>query len=164
MGPYCQFCHNRCFVPFPYRTPDEARKAYAPTVTIIATCPRGQAYERATTGGWCYDKIKDITERAAARQYEIDTITFEYATAYRAWVDGEPGAVCPNIDHYTRAHPEYAADILEFALYLVCFGLDHNLDEQPVESQLSPAAEKAMARIREMYQQPPVSVQDVIGA
>jgi hypothetical protein len=56
MGPYCQFCGRRCFVPFPEGTPPRVRKAYK-TVTIIATCERGQALEREQVG-FCYDEIK----------------------------------------------------------------------------------------------------------
>ena len=55
MGPYCQFCGRRCFVPFPEGTPARVLKAYGSS-TIIATCERGQAFERERVG-FCYDDI-----------------------------------------------------------------------------------------------------------
>lgn len=58
MGPYCSYCQNRCFVPFPKGTPDEAIKSYRSTVTIIATCQEGQQFEMERTG-WCYNKIME---------------------------------------------------------------------------------------------------------
>jgi hypothetical protein len=62
MGPYCKFCGQRCFVHFPTETPDMAIASYRPGVTIIATCPAGQAFERQETG-WCYDMIHAAIER-----------------------------------------------------------------------------------------------------
>ncbi len=59
MGPYCQFCNQRCFVYFPDDTPGHILDAYrkvCPTVTIIAACPGGQAYERKKIG-YCYQDI-----------------------------------------------------------------------------------------------------------
>lgn len=58
MGPYCDFCNNRCFVPFPEGTPKEAISSYRSTVTIIATCQEGQQFEMERTG-WCYNKIME---------------------------------------------------------------------------------------------------------
>lgn len=61
MGPYCKFCDNRCFVHFPDNTPEEVLKAYGPNVQIIATCERGQAFEKESRG-YCYDDIKSLIE------------------------------------------------------------------------------------------------------
>jgi hypothetical protein len=47
MGPYCQFCDHRCFVPNP-RKGDRA--------TILATCPAGQAHDKASLG-YCYAEL-----------------------------------------------------------------------------------------------------------
>ena len=58
MGPYCKFCGQRCFTYFPAGTPDHMLKAYSPNVTIIATCPAGQAFEKEKIG-YCYDDIKN---------------------------------------------------------------------------------------------------------
>ncbi len=61
MGPYCDFCGQRCFVHFPVGTPEHILDAYrkvSPTITIIATCPGGQAYEKKSVG-YCYQDIED---------------------------------------------------------------------------------------------------------
>ena len=56
MGPYCNFCNQRCFVHMPAGTPAKIVAAYG-TSTIIATCPAGQKFEREKVG-YCYDDIK----------------------------------------------------------------------------------------------------------
>lgn len=56
MGPYCNYCSQRCFVPFPDGTPQEIMDKYRPGVTIIATCTEGQIFERQQTG-YCYTDI-----------------------------------------------------------------------------------------------------------
>lgn len=56
MGPYCNFCGTRCFVYFPENTPAHILKSYRKSVSIIATCPGGQKYEKEKTG-YCYDDI-----------------------------------------------------------------------------------------------------------
>ena len=62
MGPYCKFCDQRCFVPFPDSTPEHILKAYG-TSSIIATCPQGQVFEKAKVG-YCYaDIIKGIADK-----------------------------------------------------------------------------------------------------
>ena len=67
MGPYCQFCDNRCFVHFPNDTPKSILKAYG-TVNIIATCPAGQAFEKKRVG-YCYDDIRRV---AAIAEVDAD--------------------------------------------------------------------------------------------
>ncbi len=66
MGPYCNFCNNRCFVPFPDNTPDYVLRAYGKVkgvpIDIIATCPGGQAHEKKQTG-YCYDDIIKLAKR-----------------------------------------------------------------------------------------------------
>ncbi|HOJ20007.1 MAG TPA: hypothetical protein PLY56_00590 [Armatimonadota bacterium] len=61
MGPYCQFCHTRCFVQLPEDTPEGIREAYGPA-TLIATCHPGQFHERERVG-YCYT---DILRRTGA--------------------------------------------------------------------------------------------------
>jgi hypothetical protein len=63
MGPYCNFCDQRCFVYFPEGTPQEVLSAYG-TSTIIATCPKGQAFELERVG-FCYDEILKMIAPAA---------------------------------------------------------------------------------------------------
>ena len=72
MGPYCNYCNRRCFVPFPPGTPQEAIDAYQPHVDIIATCQAGQQFERNKTGGWSYSRIV-----AAIAEREVATATLE---------------------------------------------------------------------------------------
>jgi len=59
MGPYCKFCNQRCFTFLPMETPKHILKSYRQGVTIIATCPQGQAFEKKQTG-YCYDDIKKL--------------------------------------------------------------------------------------------------------
>lgn len=66
MGPYCKFCGNRCFAHLPAETPKEIQDAYG-TLTIVATCPAGQAFEKQKVG-YCYDDIKKAI--AAAKETE----------------------------------------------------------------------------------------------
>jgi hypothetical protein len=63
MGGYCRYCQTRCFVPFPPGTPLEAINAYRPGVSVIATCPAGQAFERRETG-WDYQRIQKALSKA----------------------------------------------------------------------------------------------------
>lgn len=55
MGPYCNFCGQRCFVHMPMETPQNILDAYG-TITIIATCPAGQKFEKKKIG-YCYSDI-----------------------------------------------------------------------------------------------------------
>jgi hypothetical protein len=64
VGPYCKFCDNRCFVYLPEGTPEHVVRAYG-TATIVATCARGQRFEREKVG-YCYADIKgEIPSRRA---------------------------------------------------------------------------------------------------
>lgn len=80
--------------------------------------------------------------RQRERQYEIDRITFQYAEEFRA-------GRSPRIEDYADRHPEFAAELAEFALYF--HAVTAALPEPPATpaTQLSPAAQKALARIRE---------------
>jgi hypothetical protein len=81
-------------------------------------------------------------QRDRERQYEIDRITFQYATEFRSGRN-------PHIEEYIQRNPEYANELLEYALYFHAFGFDSEPLEEPAELSLSPAGEKAMARIHE---------------
>jgi hypothetical protein len=63
MGPYCNFCNQRCFTHMPIATPKHILAAYG-TSTIIATCPAGQQFERKKVG-YCYDDISAAVELCA---------------------------------------------------------------------------------------------------
>lgn len=62
MGPYCKFCGQRCFVRLStVNTPNHIAKAYFEKVgalAMMATCARGQAYEKQNIG-YCYADIKE---------------------------------------------------------------------------------------------------------
>ena len=55
MGPYCQFCDQRCFV---------ERQLPSGLHLLMATCQRGMAWDRDHCG---YDHTTAINPRAAAR-------------------------------------------------------------------------------------------------
>src|SRR5579859_3987856 len=76
------------------------------------------------------------------RQYEIDRITFQYAEDYR---NGRN----PRIEDYVRRYPQYERDLLAFAVYFHAVGIDTEALEGPPATELSPAAQKAMARIEQ---------------
>jgi len=67
MGPYCNFCNQRCFTYLPEGTPQYILDAYRPGVTIIATCPGGQRFEKEKTG-YCYDDIKGLAAKIGSKQ------------------------------------------------------------------------------------------------
>lgn len=74
MGPYCNFCGQRCFTYFPDETPEYVLNAYGKLkgvpIQIIATCPSGQKHEKERTG-YCYDDIMKLikeTERCDFRK------------------------------------------------------------------------------------------------
>ncbi len=66
MGPYCKFCGNRCFVHMPTGTSAHILQAYGSS-TIVATCQRGQEFEKEKTG-YCYNditqEIDQVVEKA----------------------------------------------------------------------------------------------------
>ena len=87
------------------------------------------------------DEEKDRARRQRERRYEIDRITFQYAEQYR---QGKR----PRIEDYIQRYPQYASDLLDYALYFHTIGFEAEPFEEPAELKLSPAGEKALARIR----------------
>jgi len=81
-------------------------------------------------------------QRDRERQYEIDRITFQYATEFRSGRN-------PRIEEYVKRYPEYTGELLEYALYFHTIGFGSEPLEEPAELSLSPAGEKAMAWVRE---------------
>jgi hypothetical protein len=64
MGPYCNFCDRRCFIPLPADTPAHIRAAYGGSGSmLVATCQSGQRFEREKVG-YCLDDIRKATEAA----------------------------------------------------------------------------------------------------
>ena len=49
MGPYCRYCNHRCFTHITNEWPEHIVRAYGP-YEIVATCPKGQAFEKETIG------------------------------------------------------------------------------------------------------------------
>lgn len=88
------------------------------------------------------DEQRARTRRQRERQYEIDRITFQYAEEYR---QGRR----PRIEDYVQRYPRYTSELLEFAVYYHTLGFATESIEEPADLTLSPAAEKALARIRE---------------
>ena len=68
MGPYCNYCQQRCFQHVPADTPEDMLAVYQARfngdVPIIATCPAGQEFERQRIGF----SLDDITGAVTARR------------------------------------------------------------------------------------------------
>lgn len=88
------------------------------------------------------DEQRARKRRQRERWYEVERITFQYADEYR---QGRR----PRIEDYVRRYPQYASELLEFAVYFHTIGFEDEPFEEAAELTLSPAAEKALARIRE---------------
>ena len=88
------------------------------------------------------DEQRERKRRQRERQYQIDRITFQYAEEYR---QGQR----PRIEDYVRRYPQYTSELLEFAVYFHTIGFEDEPFEEPADLTLSPAAEKALAQIRE---------------
>jgi hypothetical protein len=86
--------------------------------------------------------MSDQHDLQRERQYEIDKITFRYATEFRSGRN-------PRIEDYVQRYPQYSEELIEYALYFYAIGYDREPLVEPDELKLSPAGEKAMARIRE---------------
>ncbi|HEY1389357.1 MAG TPA: hypothetical protein VGF38_12510 [Ktedonobacterales bacterium] len=97
-------------------------------------------------------------QRDRERQYEIDRITFQYATEFRSGRN-------PRIEEYVKRYPEYTGELLEYALYFHTIGFDSEPLEEPAELSLSPAGEKVMAWVREQVtaaKPAPVAIQSLV--
>lgn len=76
------------------------------------------------------------------RQYEIDSITAQYADDVR-------NDRAPRMEEYLQRYPQYTSELLEFAIYFHTIGFDAEaLDATPAPA-LSAAAQRAVFRIRE---------------
>ena len=88
------------------------------------------------------DEQRAAQRRALEREYAIDVITAEYADQVRAGHN-------PRIEDYVRRYPDYAAELLDFAVYFHAIGIHTELADGPPDATLSPAAQQAQAHIRE---------------
>jgi hypothetical protein len=99
---------------------------------------------------------KNARRAQRKRQYEIDIIIAQYVDAYHA-------GQSPRIEDYVQRYPQYTGELLEFAVYYHTIGFAAESLDGPADPALSPAAEKAMARIREQRVQPaPVAIQSLV--
>ena len=100
--------------------------------------------------------VGDASVPPYARSYEIDGIIARYIDAYHA-------GQSPRIEDYVQRYPHYSSELLEFAVYYHTIGFaTESLDGQP-DPALAPAAEKAMAWIREQRERPaPVAIQSLV--
>src|SRR5256885_15734084 len=82
MGPYCIYCNNRCFLPFPENTPKEVLASYGENISIIATCKQGQEAELQRVG-WNYKKIGEYIQVHGPNMYKWKDEAGEYLN----WVE-----------------------------------------------------------------------------
>ena len=75
-----------------------------------------------------HDEQRERLRRQRERQYEIDRITFQYATEYRS-------GHAPHIEDYPRRYPQYASELLDYALYFHTIGFDSEPLEDPPNSR-----------------------------
>ncbi len=87
------------------------------------------------------DEHQAERRRQRERRYEIDRITAEYADEWRA-------GRSPRVEDYVGRYPNYATEISEFALYFHSIAFDLPEPDAVPAAQLSPAAQKALAQIR----------------
>lgn len=76
MGPYCNYCNQRCFTHMPAHTPPHIFEAYVRAVggvPILATCPSGKAMEKERVG-YCIDDIPEPTPEEQALDDEEDEV------------------------------------------------------------------------------------------
>jgi hypothetical protein len=85
---------------------------------------------------------RTLMRRQQERQYEIDGITAQYADDYRS-------GLAPRIETYLERYPQYASELLEFAVYFHTIGFDAEPLELSPAPELSSAAQRAMQQIRE---------------
>jgi hypothetical protein len=91
------------------------------------------------------------------RQYWIDRITYHYAEEYRA-------GRTPRIEDYIQQYPEFAAELVEFALYFHTVGSGlPDADASPA-TELSPAAQRVQAHLREQQSAAPAPAQNAATA
>lgn len=81
--------------------------------------------------------------RQRERQYEIDSITAQYADDFRS-------GRAPRMEAYLQRYPQYESELLEFAIYFHTIGFDADVPDASPAPALSAAAQRAMMRIREL--------------
>lgn len=86
----------------------------------------------------------DPWRQGASPRYdeELLRITAEYATAARA-------GQAPSIGEYVRRYPQYARELIAYALTFSAVAADQPATDQRPAAALSPAAQRALAYVRE---------------
>jgi hypothetical protein len=103
-----------------------------------------------------HDEQRDLERGRQQRQYEIDVLTAQYADEVRSGRQ-------PRIEDYVERHPQYAAELLEFAVYYHTVGFDIEPPYGPADVELSPAAISAQARIRALREAPNVRIVGLVA-
>ena len=99
---------------------------------------------------------KNARRAQRKRQYELDGIIARYVDAYHA-------GQSPRIEDYIHRYPHYSSELLEFAVYYHTIGFATESLDGPPDPALAPAAEKAMAWIREQRERPArVAIQSLV--
>lgn len=91
------------------------------------------------------------------RQYDIDRITARYVAEWRA-------GRTPKIEAYVQRYPAYERELLEFAVTYHTIGHDAPEPDAVAATELSPAAQRALARIRGQHAVPvaPVAIEGLV--
>ena len=74
MGPYCNFCGQRCFVHITNDWPEHIVHAYGKN-TIAATCPGGQQHEKKLLG-YCYNDVERFAKEPQGQEDDTATACF----------------------------------------------------------------------------------------
>ncbi len=91
------------------------------------------------------EEQRALMRRQRERQYEIDSITAQYADDFRS-------GRAPRMEAYLQRYPQYESELLEFAVYFHTIGFDADEPDTSPAPALSAAAQRALMRI----QPPPI--------
>ncbi|WIG61796.1 MAG: hypothetical protein OJF49_004544 [Ktedonobacterales bacterium] len=83
----------------------------------------------------------------ALREDTLDSITAQYTNEYHA-------GKSPNVEDYVRRYPDYAAELIEFALFFHAVTAHLPPVEETRASALSPAAQRVLANARQSASAP----------
>ncbi len=87
------------------------------------------------------EEQRALVRRQRERQYEIDSITAQYADEFRS-------GRAPRMEAYLQRYPQYESELLKFAVYFHTIGFDADEPDASPAPALSAAAQRALMRIR----------------
>jgi len=89
MGPYCNYCNQRCFVHIPQFTPEHLLKKLK-NCEIVATCSGGKKFEKEKLGV-CYDDLRlaSLEEENKALKHELKKVAILIHEMYDFDKDGD---------------------------------------------------------------------------